>query len=121
MREGISPHGKQYYPAFPYLYFNKITTTDLKAIRAYLNAIPSIHQENKENHMVWPFNFRFLQSGWRLLFFLPGKTGSYQYDTQQSDAWNRGKYLVDGLGHCAMCHTPSYYMLSKKNSFRGTY
>lgn len=114
MREGISPQGKRYYPAFPYLYFNKVTDEDLKAIKAYLSSIPPVNQPNLENTMVWPFNFRFLQSGWRLLFFLPQKTGPFQHDPNKSDQWNRGAYLVEGLGHCAMCHTPSYYIFSKQ-------
>lgn len=116
MREGISPQGKRYYPAFPYLYFNKVTTEDLKAIKAYLDSIPAVHQPNLNNKMVWPFNWRFLQSGWRLLFFLPQKTGPYKVNPAQSTQWNRGAYLVEGLGHCAMCHTPSYYIFSKKFS-----
>lgn len=116
MREGISPHGKHYYPAFPYLYFNKVTTADLLAIKAYLDSIPPVHQQNRENKMVWPFNWRFLQSGWRLLFFFPNKTGPYEADLKQSAEWNRGAYLVEGLGHCAMCHTPSHYLISEKFS-----
>lgn len=114
MREGISPKGHHYYPAFPYLYFNKVTTEDLLAIKAYLASIPPINQKNRDNKMVWPFNWRFLQSGWRLLFFLPNKTGPYQPNPNQSAEWNRGAYLVEGLGHCAMCHTPSYFLISKK-------
>ena len=113
MREGISPEGHRYYPAFPYLYFNKVTTEDLIAIKAYLDNIPAIHQPNIKPDMIWPFNWRFLQSGWRLLFFSPNKTGPYQSDSRQSTDWNRGAYLVEGLGHCAMCHTPSYYLLDK--------
>lgn len=114
MREGISPEGKYYYPAFPYLYFNKITTDDLKAIKAYLDSLPAIQQSNLPNKMIWPFNWRFLQLGWRLLFFNPVATGPFQSNPQQSSAWNQGAYLVEGLGHCAMCHTPSYYMFSEK-------
>lgn len=114
MRTGISPTGKHYYPAFPYLYFNKVTTDDLKAIKAYLDSIPPIHQVNRKNTLVWPFNWRFLQSGWRLLFFTPVKTGPFVPDLNQSPQWNRGAYLVEGLGHCAMCHTPSYYLISEK-------
>ena len=116
MRTGISPSGKHYYPAFPYLYFNQVTTEDLKAIKAYLDSIPPVHQEKPKNTMVWPFNWRFLQSGWRLLFFYPAKSGPFQPDPKQSEQWNRGAYLVEGLGHCAMCHTPSYYMISEKYS-----
>jgi len=116
MHDGISPQGKHYYPAFPYLYFNKVAPQDLLAIKAYLASIPAVHQKNIDNKMVWPFNWRFLQSGWRLLFFLPQKTGPYQPNPEQSEQWNRGAYLVEGLGHCAMCHTPSYYIFNKKFS-----
>jgi cytochrome c5 len=114
MREGVSPRGHNYYPAFPYLYFNKVTTEDLLAIKAYLDHLPAVKQKNKENKMVWPFNWRFLQSGWRALFFNPVKTGPFQPDPDESEQWNRGAYLVEGLGHCAMCHTPSYHIVSDK-------
>lgn len=116
MHEGISPQGNYYYPAFPYLYFNKITNEDLSDIKAYLNSIPVVHQENRKNDMVWPFNWRFLQLGWRVLFFRAEDTGPYKTDAERAPAWNRGAYLVEGLGHCAMCHTPSYYLLSDKLS-----
>lgn len=114
MREGISPHGHHYYPAFPYPYFNKVTDEDLLAIKAYLESIPAVEQANLDNKMVWPFNWRFLQFGWRLLFFSPVKTGPYKPDPTQSAEWNRGAYLVEGLGHCAMCHSPSYHLISQK-------
>ena len=112
MREGISPHGHYYYPAFPYLYFNKIKTEDLTAIKAYLNNIPTVHQKNQKNAMVFPFNIRFLQLGWRILFFKPEDTGAYKPNYKHSEQWNRGAYLVQGLGHCAMCHSPYHYVLN---------
>jgi cytochrome c5 len=112
MRKGISPEGHYYYPAFPYYYFNKITDPDLKAIKAYLDSIPAVTQKNRPNEMMLPFNFRFLQLGWRMLFFRSNNdTGAYQEDPKQSATWNRGAYLVKGLGHCAMCHSPSYTLL----------
>jgi cytochrome c5 len=111
MREGISEHGKYYYPAFPYYFFNRISTDDLKAIKAYLDAIPAVKQKNTPNTMLWPFSWRFLQLGWRVLFF-HSPAGEYAINPKQSDQWNRGAYLVKGLGHCAMCHTPSYNILT---------
>jgi cytochrome c5 len=111
MREGIAPQGHYYYPAFPYLYFSKVSIEDLKAIKAYLDSIPAVHQKNLDNDMVWPFNIRFLQLGWRLLFFHPDKTTVYQPNLKRSAEWNRGAYLIEGLGHCAMCHSPSYRIL----------
>ena len=114
MRQGISPAGHYDYPAFPFPYFNKVTPSDLLAMRAYLNAIPAEKQINPKTNMMFPFNWRFLQLGWRMMFFQFQKTGPYQPNHKQSALWNRGQYLVKGLGHCDMCHTPSYYLLSKK-------
>jgi len=109
MHKGISPKGYYYYPAFPYLYFSTVSTDDLKAIKAYLDSIPAVHQENRKNEMIWPFNRRLLQLPWRLMFFHPTQ---YHAVRQESDLWKRGAYLVEGLGHCAMCHTPSYHIFS---------
>lgn len=114
MHEGISPSGEYYYPGFPYLYFNQVTDDDLKAIKAYLDAIPPANVKKRPNAMVWPFNWRIMQLGWRILFF--ENNGPFKQDPSQSQQWNRGKYLIDGLGHCAMCHTPSYYIFSKQIS-----
>lgn len=114
MREGVSPNGHFYFPAFPYLYFSQITDNDLTAIKTYLDSIPAVHQENLKNEMVFPFNWRFMQLGWRLLFFYKQtKSSPYQYDSKESAEWNQGAYLVQGLGHCAMCHSPSYHLLSQ--------
>lgn len=110
MREGIAPAGHYYYPAFPYLYFNNVTDEDLKAIKAYLDSTPPIKKLNRENDMLFPFNWRFVQLGWRILFFYPNRDGVYKNEPGQSEKWNRGAYLIEGLGHCAMCHTPSYHL-----------
>lgn len=114
VHEGISPQGKYYYPAFPFLYFNKITTPDLLAIKAYLSAIPAVDYVPPKTKMMFPFNWRFLQLGWRTLFFHFQKTGPFESDPKESAIWNRGAYIAQGLGHCAMCHTPSHYFILKK-------
>jgi cytochrome c5 len=114
VREGIAPDGQYFYPAFPFPYYNKLTDQDLEDIRAYLNAIPAVAQPNLDNKMMFPFNWRFLQLGWRLMFFEFQKTGAYKLDSAHDASWNRGAYLVLSLGHCDMCHTPMYYLLSKK-------
>ena len=112
MRHGVSPQGQFYYPAFPYYYFNHLTDDDLIAIKAYLDVIPAVHQVNHANEMVFPFNFRIFQLGWRIMFFYPNNSGPYQNVASETVEWNRGKYLVEGLGHCAMCHSPSYHILN---------
>jgi cytochrome c5 len=112
MRQGISPQGHYYFPAFPYFYFSRISADDIKAIKAYLDNIPPIKQTNTTNEMMFPFNFRFLQLPWRLMFF--DRDEVPKDIPNASEPWKRGKYLVEGLGHCAMCHSPSYYILTQK-------
>jgi cytochrome c5/cytochrome c553 len=114
MRNGVAPDGSFLYPAFPYRNYNNLSEGDMKALYAYFEAVPAIAAPNKKNHMIFPINWRFLQLGWRIMFFYPHKTGPYKPDTSKSKAWNRGKYLVEGLGHCDMCHTKSYYLFSPK-------
>lgn len=111
--EGVSNKHEYLYPAMPFLYYNLITEQDLADIKAYLDAIPAIESKIPDNQMVFPFNWRFLQLGWRILFFEFHKKPSYQFNDHQSAEWNRGAYLVQGLGHCDMCHTPMHYILFK--------
>lgn len=92
------------YPAMPYVYYNKVPADQLLQIRAYLNTLPPVDNKVVANQLPFPFNIRAVMIGWNLLNF-PNK-GDYQPDPNQSAAWNRGAYLVQGLEHCAACHTP---------------
>jgi len=105
MTQGKNPHGSNYYPIFPYPYFNKLNRHDILSIKAYLDALPVVKQENKKHNITIPFNLRFLLYGWKSLFFYP-HDGEFKYNDDKTPAWNRGAYLVEGLGHCDMCHTP---------------
>jgi mono/diheme cytochrome c family protein len=109
MREGVSPTGAHYYPAFPYPYFTKLTRQDLAAIRAYLGTLTPVGNAAPPPALRWPLNYRVVMRGWDWLFFRPG---IFQPDQQKSTEWNRGGYLVTGLAHCGACHTP-------KNVFGG--
>ncbi|HEX9174128.1 MAG TPA: c-type cytochrome [Telluria sp.] len=102
MHTGISRDGKLLYPAMPYPSYTQVTRADSDAIFAYLMSVPPIKQKNREHGLRFPFNNRDLLIGWRTLYF---KEGEFQPDPKQSAEWNRGAYLVKGLGHCAMCHT----------------
>ncbi|MFZ4076820.1 MAG: c-type cytochrome, partial [Legionellaceae bacterium] len=105
LKEGKNPKGQHYFPVFPYVSFSNLTEEDLRALYAYFMSIPAIEQENKS--LPFPFNVpgaRVPLIGWNLLFFYPNVP--YEVDKTQTKAWNRGKYIVDGLGHCTMCHTP---------------
>lgn len=105
LKQGLDPQGHNYLPIFPFAYFANTSDDDIEALYTYFMHIPPVVQENKP--LPFPFSLpggRFSQWGWKLLFFFPNTP--YKPDPSQSPAWNRGKYLVDGLGHCSMCHTP---------------
>ena len=103
MHTGHSPTLGLLYPAMPFASYTKVTRADSDAIFAYLRTVPAVTQQNRENDLRFPYNNRQLIIGWRTLFFTEGE---YKPDPRQSAEWNRGAYLVQGLGHCGMCHTP---------------
>jgi nicotinate dehydrogenase subunit B len=103
MREGIHRDGRHLYPAFPYAHFSKTTDADLQALYAYLMAQSPVRTENKANALAFPFNLRPLMAGWNALYHQPKL---FQADATRSEIWNRGAYLVEGLGHCGACHSP---------------
>jgi mono/diheme cytochrome c family protein len=86
----------------PFASYTKVTRADSDAIYAYLMSVTPVKQKNRPHELRFPFNKRELLVGWRTLYF---KEGEYKADPKQSAQWNRGAYLVEGLGHCAMCHT----------------
>jgi len=102
MHSGVSRDGSLLYPAMPFASYTKVTRADSDAIYAYLMSVQPVKQKNRPHELRFPFNKRELLIGWRTLYF---KEGEFQPDPTQSEQWNRGAYLVEGLGHCSMCHT----------------
>ena len=102
LHNGRSPDGGLIYPAMPFPEYTKVTRADSDAMFAYLKSTAPVRQPNKENQLSFPYNNRQLIFGWRTLFF---NEGEYKPDPKKSAEWNRGAYLVQGLGHCTMCHT----------------
>lgn len=103
MRQGIHRDGRHLYPAFPYTHFAKTTDADMQALYAYLMAQPAVRAETPPNALAFPFNQRPLLAGWNALFH---QSTTFQPDPAKSETWNRGAYLVEGLGHCSACHSP---------------
>jgi mono/diheme cytochrome c family protein len=102
MHTGRSRDGGLLYPAMPFASYTKVTRADSDAIFAYLRSIPPVKRQNREHDLRFPYNNRSLILGWRTLYF---REGEFQPDPTKSEEWNRGAYLVQGLGHCSMCHT----------------
>ena len=103
MREGKTPDGAHYFPAFPYTSYTQITESDLKAMKAYLFTLAPVEQASVPHDISFPFSWRFLQTGWKMLFF---REGEFQPDPAKSAEVNRGAYLSNALAHCGECHTP---------------
>jgi nicotinate dehydrogenase subunit B len=113
MREGIHRDGRHLYPAFPYIHFARTSDADLQALYAYLMAQPAVHAETPKNDLAFPFNWRPLLAGWNALFH---RAGTFEADATKSATWNRGAYLVEGLGHCGACHSPRNALGAEKAS-----
>lgn len=103
LHEGVAPGGKHLYPAFPYIYFRRVTRQDTDDLFAYLKSLKPVHQPPTPNKMIFPANLRFGLMAWNWLYF--DKT-PLALPTDASVQWKRGEYIVNGLGHCAACHTP---------------
>jgi mono/diheme cytochrome c family protein len=101
LHEGIAKDGSYLYPAFPYNNYTRVTREDVDAMYAFFMALPPVRQPNKPHEMRFPYNQRQLLVGWRALYFTAGE---YKANPAQSAEWNRGAYLVEGLGHCNACH-----------------
>ena len=103
MREGLSRDGHHLYPAHPYTAFTRSSDADLQSLYAYLVAQPAVAHVPPRTSLRFPFNLRPLLAAWNALFL---RTGALTPDPSRSEAWNRGRELVEGLGHCSACHSP---------------
>ena len=103
MHHGRSKDGRLLYPAFPYPSYTQVTREDSDAIFAYLQTLPPAAQANRPHALRFPYNTQAALAVWRALFFAPGETVA---EPAQTAEYNRGAYLVNGLGHCTACHTP---------------
>lgn len=103
MHDGVGRDARQLYPAFPYDHFTKVTDDDVSAIYAFVMTRDAVHAQTPPNKLLFPMNLRPTIAAWKMFFF---KRGVFQPDPSKSEQWNRGAYLVEGLGHCGACHTP---------------
>lgn len=101
LHEGRGREGAPLYPVFPYTHYTKLSRADADALFAYLRSLPPVRRANRPHELRFPYDQRWLLVAWRALFFRPG---GYAMEPRQSETWNRGAYLVQGLGHCGACH-----------------
>ncbi len=102
MREGLSPDGRHYYPAFPYTSYQRMSPADLGDLFAFMKTLAPVEGRAPDHELPFPFNIRRGIGLWKLAF-LDGRT--FAPDSSKPASWNRGAYLVNGPGHCAECHS----------------
>jgi mono/diheme cytochrome c family protein len=104
---GISPTGYHYFPAFPYVSYAHAKVDDIRDLFAYLKTLGPVSGKVRDHDVPFPFNIRRNVGIWKLLFM---DTSPFVPDATRSAPWNRGAYLVNGLGHCAECHSPRNFL-----------
>jgi mono/diheme cytochrome c family protein len=112
VHEGIGKGGLRLYPAFPYAAYTYLTDDDVLAIKAYLFSLPPVTNAAPANALKFPFNQRWLMAFWSALY---NPDTRFKPVADQTPSWNRGAYLVEGLGHCGDCHTPRTPLQSLDN------
>ncbi len=121
MRYGEAPDGTNLYPVFPYTSFAKVSDEDIAAIYAYLKTIAPVSYTPPENELGFPYSQRWAMGLWNMMNH---DDTPFEPEPSQSAEWNRGAYLVEGLGHCSMCHTPRGFLGATDTSLAmtgGTY
>ncbi len=103
LHEGRARDGRLLYPAFPYTSYTRVTRADADAIWAWLQTLPPVERPNRPHALRFPYDTQAALLAWRALYFKPGV---FVADATKSEDWNRGAYLVQGLGHCSACHAP---------------
>jgi len=112
VRKGIAKDGHRLYPAMPYPSYAKITDDDMHALYDFfIKEVPPVKQANKPSEIPSYLSFRWPLAIWDAVFT---ESGAYLPSKEHDAAWNRGAYLVEGLGHCGACHTPRGWAFQEK-------
>jgi len=107
LHDGVNKRGQDMYPTMPYDFYTRVTRADVDALYAYLRTVKPVRNAVDVNHLDFPFIVRMGMGVWRELYFTEG---TYRQDLSKPASWNRGAYLVEGLGHCSDCHSPRNLM-----------
>jgi len=112
LHNGRSRDGRLLYPAFPYDSYTRISAEDADALFAFLRSLPAVAQPNRPHALRFPYDTQLALAVWRALYFRPGR---FEPQAAQSAEWNRGAYLVQGLGHCSACHASRNALGASRN------
>lgn len=111
VRQGVAKGGRYLYPAMPFPSYSKISDADIQALYAYFeHGVAPVQQSNRRSDIPSVLDFRFPLFFWDLLL----RSRPFQPDPSRDAQWNRGAYLVQGLGHCGTCHSPRTFTMHEK-------
>ena len=114
VRRGTRADGANLYPAMPYTSYSILTDEDVHALYSYFKqGVAPVEAEGPRTDLPFPMNIRLSMKGWNMLFL---NSHPFQPDSAQSEAWNRGKYLVEGAAHCSACHTPRGFLMQERGA-----
>ena len=114
LRDGVRADGARLYPAMPYTSYALVTDDDARALYAYfMNGVAPVDARPEATPLPFPFDIRLSMAAWNLLF---RHEGPFRADPGHDAQWNRGAYLVRGLGHCGTCHTPRNVLMAEKSA-----
>ncbi|MCX2722219.1 cytochrome c [Roseibium salinum] len=107
MMHGTSPDGRNYYPAFPYTSYARMSGEDVGNLFAYLKTLPAVDGIPGDHELAFPYNLRRGLGLWKRLYLDPAPVIAAPAGNGDADRelWERGRYLVEGPGHCGECHT----------------
>lgn len=117
LKQGVGHGGERLYPAMPYTAYTKMSDSDVAALWAYLRTVQPVGNKVQSNQLPFPFRIRLLMAGWNWINFTPG---DFKPDAKKSAEWNRGAYIVEGAGHCSVCHAPKSALGADKGGLTGT-
>jgi mono/diheme cytochrome c family protein len=115
LMSGVSTRGEHLYPALPYTSYAHMRVEDVKDLMAYLRTLPAVPEQAPAHNLPFPFTIRRLVGLWKLLYL---DRNPIRPDPARDEAWNRGQYLVEALGHCAECHSGRNMLGAIKSSSR---
>lgn len=106
MTQGVSPDGRHYYPAFPYASYERMAENDLRDLFAFIRTLPAVEGRTRDHDLPFPYNVRRTLGLWKWLYLAQDAVAV----AAPSAGPERGKYLVEGPGHCAECHSPRNFL-----------
>jgi alcohol dehydrogenase (quinone), cytochrome c subunit len=112
IRRGVARDGHRLYPAMPYPSYAALSDEDVRKLYGYfMLAVKPVHQANLPPEVGFPFNQRWGLALWNGVFVADRP---YEDKKGHDAVWNRGAYLVQGIGHCGACHTERGWAFNEK-------